>query len=363
MDGILCAGIVSGYDWRRQTGRIQLMASFENGGQPRVARAFVQAWRTRTSITPAAIAPLWVRLFALTGVACLGACSDYHTSGPEEWWHESVGGKISEQRPPPPGDKDPYPNLSTVPAKPPAANAAMWNKMTAGLITDRIRADQAAALAPIATPATRASAPISSNAQPQSQEPGASAAFMGTEPPRVAPAGPPVTKRSGVPATALSGQVGAGAQETAQPSTPAAAAQRVANGQLPALPTGEPPRPNIAPAPRPPLVPVTVTPPLAAAPQAGSDELDFPRGSASLDDPALAEVKVLAATRGDRGIAITGYGDATSSDPVEQSDALDLGLSRANALATALVAQGVPYARLRLNAEAAGRGASLRLLQ
>ena len=62
----------------------------------------------------------------------------------------------------------------------------------------------------------------------------------------------------------------------------------------------------------------------------------------------------MAADRGDRGIAITGYGGATSSDPVAQSDALSLGLSRAQALATALVAQGVPYAMLRLNAEVCG---------
>jgi outer membrane protein OmpA-like peptidoglycan-associated protein len=94
-----------------------------------------------------------------------------------------------------------------------------------------------------------------------------------------------------------------------------------------------------------------------------SNEIDFPKGSATLDDPALAAVKMLAASRGDRGIAVTGFGDATTSDAVGQSAALGLGLSRAQALATALVAQGVPYARLRLNAEAAGRGATLRLLQ
>jgi len=99
-----------------------------------------------------------------------------------------------------------------------------------------------------------------------------------------------------------------------------------------------------------------------AAPPAGIG-IDFSPNSAALDDPALAEVKALADSRGDRGIAVTGYGGATSSDPVVQSDALKLGLSRAQALATALVAQGVPYAMLRVNAESAGRGASLRLLQ
>jgi outer membrane protein OmpA-like peptidoglycan-associated protein len=92
-------------------------------------------------------------------------------------------------------------------------------------------------------------------------------------------------------------------------------------------------------------------------------EIDFDRGSAALLDRALTDVKTLATIRGDDGIAITGYGDATSSDAIAQSNAVALGLSRASALATALVAQGVPYARLRLNAEAAGRGATLRLLQ
>jgi outer membrane protein OmpA-like peptidoglycan-associated protein len=91
--------------------------------------------------------------------------------------------------------------------------------------------------------------------------------------------------------------------------------------------------------------------------------INFDRGSAGLNDQALTEVKELTAIRGDDGIAITGYGDAISSDAGAQSNALSLGLSRASALATALVAQGVPYARLRLNAEAAGRGASVRLLQ
>ena len=52
----------------------------------------------------------------------------------------------------------------------------------------------------------------------------------------------------------------------------------------------------------------------------------------------------LAAERGNGGILITGYGDAVGSDTTTQSVALALGLKRAQALATALVAQGVPFA-------------------
>jgi outer membrane protein OmpA-like peptidoglycan-associated protein len=141
------------------------------------------------------------------------------------------------------------------------------------------------------------------------------------------------------------------------------AAQKVANGQLPALPSQEPPRPNIAPGPPAPLVPITATPPAAVPPPAGGDVIDFASGSAKLNDAALAAVKSLAAERADRGIAVTGYGDTATSDASGQSEALGLGVARAQALATALVAQGVPYGRLRLNAESAGRGASLRLLE
>jgi outer membrane protein OmpA-like peptidoglycan-associated protein len=106
---------------------------------------------------------------------------------------------------------------------------------------------------------------------------------------------------------------------------------------------------------------MTATPP--APTRSPGTGIDFDRGSSTLLDQALADVKTIAAIRGDDGIAITGYGDASSADAIAQSNALGLGLARASALATALVAQGVPYARLRLNAEAAGRGASLRLLQ
>jgi outer membrane protein OmpA-like peptidoglycan-associated protein len=304
----------------------------------------------------------------LACVMSVGGCSN--TSGPLDWWNHSIGGKIAEQRPPPPGNNDPYPNLATVPAKPAAPNTAEWNKRTTGLVTDRINADQTAALAPIPAPAATAKssgAGLASPAAPN-QEPVASAALVGVTPPQPGN-GPghsnPATDRTakGQPVTHSRTSATAGASGPAAFPTKAgvSTAQRVANGQLPALPTEAPPRPGIAPPPPPPLIPATIAPPPAA--QAIGMEVDFSQGSAALNDPALAEVKALADARGDHGIAITGYGGATSSDPVVQSDALSLGLSRAQALATALVAQGVPYAMLRLNAEAAGRGAALRLLQ
>jgi outer membrane protein OmpA-like peptidoglycan-associated protein len=368
MNGILRAGVVSGYHCHRQTGRVQLMAFFGCGRQPRDAAAFVQA----------TVIPAWLRRMPVLVLACtlsVGGCSDNPSSGPLGWWNSAVGGKIAEQRPPPPGNNDPYPNLATVPPKPPAANTAEWNQRTTGLTTDRIKADQTAALAPIPPPVAASASPGAGLPPPTApnQEPAASAALVGVTSPQPAKgpgasnasAGPSVKTPRGTNAQAPdpAGASGAGvATGTATATnTGLSTAQRVANSQLPALPNEAPPRPGIAPPPPAPLVPATVTAPFAA-PAVGT-EIDFPQNSAALNDPALAEIKALAAERGDRGIAITGYGGATSSDPVVQSDAVSLGLSRAQALATALVAQGVPYAMLRLNAEAAGRGASLRLLQ
>ena len=135
------------------------------------------------------------------------------------------------------------------------------------------------------------------------------------------------------------------------------------SGPLPPLPIAEPPRPNIAPAPAKPAPALSAAPPPEAPRPLDGTQIEFDARSAALGESAIARVNELAAIRGARGIAVTGYGDARASDPLTQSEALDLALRRAQTLATALVAQGVPNAFLRVNAEAAGRGASLRLLQ
>ncbi len=292
--------------------------------------------------------------------------------------------------------------------------------MTAGLLTDRIKANETAALAPIPPPlmGTQAPPPFTAGPTPPAQEGGASAALTAASPPP-APAGkaspaaavpsppavaaPPAAAvaEKAPPAGNTSGQAPQAATSAAASSVPAASAPKAApatsaaaapgpapggnqlvataqggatggaaaagpradTGPVPALPTQEPTRPNISPIAPPPAVPITAAPPAATPAPLNGTAIDFSRGSASLSDPALSDVKALAAGRGDRGIAVTGHGDAASSDALGQSEALGLALRRAQAVATALVAQGVPYGFLRINAEAAGRGASLRLLQ
>ena len=57
-----------------------------------------------------------------------------------------------------------------------------------------------------------------------------------------------------------------------------------------------------------------------------------------------------------------GYGEARTNDPEVQSAALALGLSRAQAIAAALAADGVPASALQMDAEATGRGGAVRAL-
>jgi outer membrane protein OmpA-like peptidoglycan-associated protein len=89
----------------------------------------------------------------------------------------------------------------------------------------------------------------------------------------------------------------------------------------------------------------------------------FVEGSTSLSKPAADEVKAFAGKRGKGAIVVTGFGDGTSSDPTAQSAALVLALARAQVVADALKQAGVPDNAVRVNAEASGRGASLRLIQ
>ena len=55
----------------------------------------------------------------LAAIAGLTGCGSVPASiNPVAWWHDLQGGVIAEQRPPPPGATDPYPNIASVPERP-----------------------------------------------------------------------------------------------------------------------------------------------------------------------------------------------------------------------------------------------------
>jgi outer membrane protein OmpA-like peptidoglycan-associated protein len=288
----------------------------------------------------------------------LGGCSTLESINPVGWWHDLQGGKIAEQRPAPPGAGDAYPNLSTVPAKPAPPDRDAMKKLTDSLVADRSNARYTAEAAPIADPSSPAASPAlfgggasrpppptaAESAAPASASLSAASAPARTQaPPDIAPARAPVNPVSSAPLAPL----------------PAAALGIAA--ESPPLPTREPPRPASAGASPPAPEPVDAPMPSQAAGNAA--RVQFPAGGNTLSPTGQDEVKQFAATRGNAAVSVVGYGEVRGSDPTAQTAALSLGMMRARAIAAALAANGVPSDAIRVGAEAAGRGAVLRLLR
>ncbi len=119
--------------------------------------------------------------------------------------------------------------------------------------------------------------------------------------------------------------------------------------------------PPLAPAPPATVATASLTP--AAASGGNAISVTFVTGSATLSPTATDSLKQLASRRAGGVIAVVGYGDATSNDPDAQSAALNLGLSRAQAMAAALTSAGVPASAVQVDAAAIGRGGAARLVQ
>jgi outer membrane protein OmpA-like peptidoglycan-associated protein len=354
---------------RRQPGADSAMLFSRSGGQPRGAKGRVQVGYA----------------VAILPVSLLSGCSSLPGSmNPLSWWHDLEGGKIAEERPPPPGADHPYPNLASVPPKPPAPDRAALANIASGLVADRTNAQHVAAAAPLADPSSASASPElfgkGSVPPPAPPPPPGSQQASATMPAVEAPAAPatpsppgqanqPPSRREMAPppATAPVGNVQSTplAPPGATAQTPATVA--AASPPLPAAPPPPPSLPGLAS--RPPAAAaapsqVAATPsPAPPATAANTVSVTFVNGSAELPSFAADTLKQLAARRGNGVIAVTGYGDAASDDPDAQSAALALGLSRAKAMAAALTQTGVPASAVQVDAQAIGRGGSARLIQ
>lgn len=278
---------------------------------------------------------------------------------PVNWWHELEGGKIAEQRPPPPGTNDPEPTLSNVPARPAPPDREAMKRLTAGLVADREHAQYAAAGAPLADPSSRTASPnlFGSGTLPPPQAAASASLAAASAPPASAqPAAAPAAPPSPAPIRPVSSAPLAAPEAPTEPATARAAVA----APMPALPAAPPPRAAAAPAPPPPTAD-NAPPPRPSGPNATT--LAFDPGASVLTPLTAEAVKQAAAHRQGQTIVLTGYGDATSSDPAMQAKAMSLAIARAKALAGALEAAGVPASAIQIGGEAAGRGASLRMLQ
>ncbi len=314
------------------------MLSSGSGGQPRRARGRVQADPGSESGTSGLRFRLAPAVRVVLALLLSGCASLPGSLNPVSWWHDLQGGKIAEERPPPPGADQPYPNLATVPPKPPPADLAAMTNLSNGLIADRANAQHLASLAPLADPSSPSASPElfgkgTVPPPPPPPPPGtktASASLPGAE----APPAPPLASQAPAAPSAASGPVPApskapigavqsapleppvGTAQSASPPAPAGAPQTTppvggtassnpmaqapgvaenaplappgatalptaANGPPPPLPTTPPPPPNFAPAPAAPApAPASATAPAPAAPAAP------PQAAAQVSPPA-----------------------------------------------------------------------------
>ena len=325
----------------------------------------------------------------------LGACSSVPKEiNPVEWWHGLQGGPVADQRPPPPGADEPFPNLGTIPPRPAPSDPKLRQQIADSLVADRGNAQHEAAGVQLVDPSNPDAAPGlfgRGSVRPPAPAPvgGPSARLTATDAAEPAPRSPPpmATDRPSGIARAPVGGV-----QSADLAPPAEADQE----SHPALPSAPPPPANLpgapASAPLPPERPASAIPtttvsdtpaptvpstaattsPAATSPTAAATGpaepgravgVPFATGSAIVPRPSIAALRQLAARRGKGSVAITGFGEAADSDPATQSAALALALARAQAVAGALTAAGVPASVIKVDAEAAGRGAAARLVE
>ncbi len=306
----------------------------------------------------------WLKQATVAGVVCLAGCGTIADLGgaritdanPVEWWHSLEGGAIAEQRPPPPGADDPYPNLSTVPARPVPTTQAQRVALTAQLTAERDGVRRDVAREPLV--AMAAPAPAAKKADPATVPPPDATIEAATAPP------PAVTSPAVTPPAVTAPAIATPAVNATPallpdrvPVPPRKQTGRVAqpSGPMPDLPTGPPPTPVLPGIPAATFAPATKRPLPAYA-------IVFAPGADQLPADAAAGLRTLADRRGGGPVLVYAGGDASGAGAA-QGPALDLALRRAGAIGRALAAAGVPPAQTRTEATAAGRDSGARLVE
>lgn len=346
------------------------------------------------------------RVLALS-LCALASCAQTSLN-PVNWYHAIEGGKIADERPPPPQSDAPYPNLASVPARPAPIDAPARGAIAQGLVADRTNAQYSASLSPLPPPANPANRPVPPTPRPAGEEAAAASLPAASAPPSAAsaakPIGPLGPPQPPLPEVAVTAPRRAPTQPVQSSALPAPAAAPIsvapkpaqdvgaradaviAQGRpaepqagLPTVPTTPPPPPMLPgapgqtlpapppmpkPAPPPVLAAVIPTPvPDPAAAQSGAILIAFAAGSSELPPNALVSLKMMSLQRADNSIAVTGFGDLTATEAAAQSKALPLALERARVVASRLLALGVPANAIRISAEAQGHGAAARIVR
>ncbi len=240
---------------------------------------------------------------------------------PIDWWHALEGGVVAEQRPPPPGVGDPYPNLAEVPARPAPTDATTRRSLAATLAAERDRTRLQNAQDPLVIPVPAVAAkPAQPTATPATPDPGLSTASLETA--SATPAPPPAVPEPDEP-------MPAGLEGPAVPS-----------GPIPALPGAPPPLPRLPGLPSSIFAPATPRPRPAVA-------VRFSPASATLRPADEAALQALVTQASGGPIAVSAGGDPGGG--------LDLAWRRVQAIGARLAAAGVTPDHIRREAHADGR--------
>jgi hypothetical protein len=250
-------------------------------------------------------------------------------NGAIDLFHGLEGGPIADQRPPPPGVDDPYPNLGTTPPRPLAADAAAEQRIEDSLAAQRDAATAAAAADPL-----KPLPPVTPPPKPPADDPNANKVVVDAAPsPPPAPAPKPAaTGIDAVPGIA----------------TP------VESGPLPDLAAAPPPGPvglGLT-APLPPATPQIVVKPSAPLPNGVA--VAFTPGSSTLPPSANLRLRRYVLAHHGSQFTVTGRGDGGWRSPEAQTRAMELGLKRAAAIAVSLGGSGVPPGNIHIRADAVG---------
>ncbi len=281
--------------------------------------------------------------------ALTAGCGPTGTGTPVDWWHDLQGGVIASSRPPPPGADLPYPTIGPIPDKPTPPDKATREHLLDQLATERDMTQRVAARNPIVVLPPPPVPPPAKPVGPDDET--ANASLPAAEAAPVTP--PPATPAAAAPASDSAGPAGPmvvageGVPMTGLPDIPDQPPAPATFEGVPAEPLPTPPPPV------PPRLPQALR----------GDDVLFPTGQATLEPSQMETLKAASAKRKKGMIEITGYGEAVADTPAAQEAAIGLALSRAQAVADALVTrQHVPQTAIRINADAFGRGASIRVL-
>jgi outer membrane protein OmpA-like peptidoglycan-associated protein len=230
--------------------------------------------------------------------------------------------------------------------------------------------------APVTPPVKAPVGAVASNSLPEPTPPPAPLSVGPTLPPL--PTAPPVPANvTGMPAAPAAPRVAAAPTPAAPPVVPAPAPPAAVSPPATPAPAAASVSPPVAAPTPPPRATATPAPaakpaPTALASRTPSGEPEtagntvaviFANGVAQMPPSAATLLRTLAGKRGNGLIAVTGYGDAADASPDTQAAALKLGLARAQAIASALVADGVPASAVQIDAQAMGRGGTARLVR